>query len=237
MQWELPQKENLILLTIEQAHKPTIKMVTEAGIIGKIGLNSAGVGVCLNAIRAKGADASRIPVHLGLRLVLESRSREEAIANLSRTGVAASCHMLIADPTGGNGVEWSSIDRQILAMNEVGQITHTNHFLLEHPGVTDTLLLKGDTRFREARIRELLAPVGTGSGFRQVQELFVDEKNYPSAICRGPEDKLGATLFNIVMDLKARRAEVILGKPSKPEARFELSFTDVEALGTVRSRL
>lgn len=38
MQWMEQQKENLIILTIEQAEKPTIKMVTEAGLIGKIGM-------------------------------------------------------------------------------------------------------------------------------------------------------------------------------------------------------
>lgn len=100
------QKENLVLLTIEQAGKPTIKMVTEAGILGKIGLNSAGVGVCLNAIRAKGMDATRLPCHLGLRMVLESSSRSEAVAKLEKVGIASACHMLIADATGGVGMEW-----------------------------------------------------------------------------------------------------------------------------------
>lgn len=100
------QKENLVILTIEQAHKPTIKMVTEAGILGKIGLNSMGVGVCLNAIRAKGMDSTRLPCHLGLRMVLESASRDEAVAALEKHGIASACHMLIADPTGGIGVEW-----------------------------------------------------------------------------------------------------------------------------------
>ena len=70
--WMLEQKPNLILLHITQTRKPTIKMVTEAGIIGKIGLNSAGVGVCLNAVQAYGMDPTRMPVHLGLRSVLES---------------------------------------------------------------------------------------------------------------------------------------------------------------------
>lgn len=100
------QKENLIILTIEQPSKPIIKMVTEAGIIGKIGLNDKGVGVCLNAIRAKGMDPTRLPCHLGLRMVLESESREEAVAALEKSGIASACHMLIADPTGGVGVEW-----------------------------------------------------------------------------------------------------------------------------------
>lgn len=105
-QWMEQQKENLIILTIEQTSKPTIKMVTEAGIIGKIGLNDKGVGVCLNAIRAKGMDPTRLPCHLGLRMVLESESREEAVAKLERYGIASACHMLIADPSGGVGVEW-----------------------------------------------------------------------------------------------------------------------------------
>lgn len=100
------QKENLVILTIDQPDKPTIKMVTEAGILGKIGLNSAGVGVLLNAIRAKGMDSSRLPCHLGLRMVLESWSRDEAVARLEKYGIASACHMLIADPSGGVGVEW-----------------------------------------------------------------------------------------------------------------------------------
>lgn len=100
------QKQNLIILTIEQANIPTIKMVTEAGILGKIGLNSAGVGVCLNAIRVKGMDSTRLPCHLGLRMVLESTSRDEAVAKLDEFGIASACHMLIADAAGGIGVEW-----------------------------------------------------------------------------------------------------------------------------------
>lgn len=105
-QWMTQQKENLIILTITSPRKPTIKMVTEAGLLGKIGLNSAGVGVCLNAIKAQGMDSTRLPCHLGLRMVLESASRDEAVARLEKYGIASACHMLIADASGGVGVEW-----------------------------------------------------------------------------------------------------------------------------------
>jgi isopenicillin-N N-acyltransferase-like protein len=57
-------------------------MVTEAGLIGKIGINLSGVGVCLNAIRAQDMDLTRLPTHLGLRMVLESESREDAVRKL-----------------------------------------------------------------------------------------------------------------------------------------------------------
>ena len=91
------QKQNLVILTVHQPSLPTIKMITEAGIIGKIGMNSAGVGVCFNAIRAKGLTSTRMPVHLGLRTVLESTSAAEAIGKLEEVGMASAAHMLIAD--------------------------------------------------------------------------------------------------------------------------------------------
>ncbi|KIV57392.1 hypothetical protein AM501_29635 [Aneurinibacillus migulanus] len=46
--WNNRVKPGMIVLEINQAPRPTILMVTEAGIVGKIGMNSEGVGVCLN---------------------------------------------------------------------------------------------------------------------------------------------------------------------------------------------
>ncbi|THX67860.1 AAT-domain-containing protein [Aureobasidium pullulans] len=222
--WMTEQKANLILLTIEQNPKPTIKMVTEAGLIGKIGLNSSGVGVCLNAIRAKGMDASRIPCHLALRLILDSNSVSEAVDELKKFGVASSCHMLIADTNGSVGLEWSYKDLQVLKMNERNQVFHSNHYLVEHPGVEDTVWIE-DSKFRIKRIQEICEGLGDEPTVKEVQELFKDEKNYPFAICRAEEQgNHSGTLFNIVMDLKARKASVILGRPTEPEGLYEIGF-------------
>jgi isopenicillin-N N-acyltransferase-like protein len=221
------QKENLIALTIHQqaCNKPTIKMITEAGLIGKIGLNSAGVGVCLNAIKAKGMDASRIPCHLGLRLVLDSFSREEAVRGLEVCGVASSCHMLVADATGGVGLEWSSKDLRKVEMNEARQVFHTNHYLAVHEqGVVDTVWLK-DSLVRIVRVQELCGRLGDSPTAGEVAEVFKDEKGLPTSICRNERDGSGTgTLFNIVMDLEAKKAKVTLGRPVEPEEHFELSF-------------
>ena len=93
--WEEEQRENLIHLNISRQGKPAISMITEAGIIGKIGLNSSGVGVCLNAIKAHGIDIKRLPCHLALRTCLECISMGEAVAALEKAGVASSCHILV----------------------------------------------------------------------------------------------------------------------------------------------
>lgn len=222
--WMEAQKANLIVLTIVQQDKPAIKMVTEAGLIGKIGLNSAGVGVCLNAIKVKGMDPTRLPCHLGLRMVLESNSREEAVQKLEKYGIASSCHMLVADATGGVGLEWSSVEVQKVTMNASKQVFHSNHYLAKHAGVEDTNWL-GDSNFRVTRIEELCKSIAPYPTAQTVFDCFQDEANYPGAICRAQVDGSGsASLFNIVMDLEAREATVTLGRPVAPEEIVQLAF-------------
>ncbi|KAK5702159.1 hypothetical protein LTR17_022586 [Elasticomyces elasticus] len=222
--WMQAQKENLVILTIEQQDKPTIKMVTEAGLIGKIGLNSAGVGVCLNAIKVKGMDPTRLPCHLGLRMVLESHSREEAVSKLEKYGISSSCHMLVADASGSIGLEWSFVELQKLKMNGNEQIFHSNHYLGKHMGVEDTNWL-GDSNFRVARIEELCNTLDGSPTTQSLFELFKDETNYPGSICRAQVGSSGtASLFNIIMDLKRRVATVTLGRPVSPEEVVQLAF-------------
>lgn len=222
--WMEEQKENLVILTIIQSESPTIKMVTEAGLIGKIGLNSAGVGVCLNAIRVKGMDPTRIPCHLGLRVVLESYSREEAVQKLEKHGVASSCHMLVADAAGSVGLEWSSVELQKVIMNERKQVFHTNHYLAKHPSVEDTNWLK-DSKHRVVRIQDICKTMGSQPTTRTLFNAFKDEVNYPTSICRAQVDGCAsATLFNIVMDLEERVATVTLGRPVAHEEIVQLAF-------------
>jgi isopenicillin-N N-acyltransferase-like protein len=145
------QKPNIIVLSIYQDSVPTIKMVTEAGILGKIGLNSGGVGVCFNAIRAKGLDASRMPVHLGLRTVLESTSTGEAVEKLEAAGMAASAHMLIADASrDATGLEFTSSTFAKLSKNDLGVIVHSNHLLVKQEGMKEPLWIQDSPK----RLRE-----------------------------------------------------------------------------------
>jgi len=222
--WIDAQRENLVFLDIHQAPKPRIKMVTEAGLIGKIGLNERGVGVCLNAIRAKGVDENRIPCHLGLRLVLDSESRDEAVRRLEEYGVASSCHMLVADETGGVGLEWSASEGRKLEMNKSGQVFHSNHYLHQDliPLDTDWMV---DSGFRLDRIEQLCQGVQKPDP-ETIRNMFRDEENFPAGICRQSKDSVttASTLFNIVMELKSKTAKITLGRPVAPEEEFEISF-------------
>ncbi|EME84749.1 uncharacterized protein MYCFIDRAFT_187638 [Pseudocercospora fijiensis CIRAD86] len=226
--WNPRQQENLIQLTIEQEGKPTIKMMTEAGLIGKIGINSEGVGVCLNAIKARGMDPTRLPCHLGLRMVLESRSRDEAVAKLEKFGIASACHMLVADgESGGIGLEWSSVEVRKVVQNSKGQVFHSNHWLEKHEGVGQDTNWLEDSGYRVKRIEELCGLIKDQEVGRDVlfEKVFKDVGNWPGAICRSAEGKsMSATLFNIIMDLKEKKAYVSVGRPVEPLGAFTLSF-------------
>jgi isopenicillin-N N-acyltransferase-like protein len=223
--WQVEQKENLVVLdVVPEDGKPRFKMVTEAGIIGKIGLNEVGVGVCLNAIRARGVDVSRMPAHLGLRLVLESRSRDEAVKKLDSLGIGSACTIVIADSTGGVALECSAKGIKKIDMDENGRVFHSNHFLKEQEGVLDTQMPK-DTLQRIVRIEQLADDIDGEPTVEKIRELFKDEQNLPTSICRakGGESN-GATLFNIVSDLRKKEACVSIGRPTEPVEQFWLSF-------------
>lgn len=224
--WRVEQKENLVVLSIlKGGDYPRIKMVTEAGIIGKIGLNSEGVGVCLNAISAKGMNTERLPVHLGLRLCLESRSAEEAVKKLKDVGIAAACTITVADGMGAVALECSSIGMHEITMDTRGRVFHSNHYLKKHEGVVDKVLPQ-DTIDRVARIEALADGVGEKVTLDKIAALFKDESGFPAAICRAKQgESKGATLFNIVSDLTAKRALVKLGRPTEPDETFWLDFT------------
>jgi len=194
-------------------------MITEAGIIGKIGLNSSGVGVCINAIRARGVDFTRLPVHLAIRAALDSTSKSSALATLDKAGVASAVHLLIGDATGSTSVEYSNLDIIKFEMED-GQIAHSNHFIVKHSEGVKPASFSADSLKRIVRARELLAEAKAGMEKEptvgMMEEMLEDEKGLPGAINRvATEISPSATLFGIVMDLRGKRASVRVGRPTE----------------------
>lgn len=225
--WNTQQSENLISLRLAPSDGPRMHMITEAGIIGKIGMNSAGVGCTLNALKARGVAFDRLPCHLALRTVLASPSREEAIAALDAAGVASACHILVADETGAVGLECSNVDIVRLEMNEAGMVTHTNHYVATHAAsVVEALDWLPDTRYRLKRIDSLLEDASKMEepSLDVVERLLKDDvEGDGAAICRTSRTESPlATLFSVVMDMGRRKGRVTVGRPSHPEGQIEL---------------
>ena len=199
--------------------------------MGKIGFNSAGVGTCLNAIRAHPCVSSKLPIHVALRLCLESMSVDDAVRKLeSLGGVGSSQHILIADRTSSLGLELSPLGNVYLQPDEYGMVTHTNHFL-ENRYVYEPPWLSGSpVRLARARqlSRELIdnGVLEEDSIVSQVlrERVFSDIYNAPQSVC-AQEDMTRqqiartCTLFNIVMrlDPESLGAEVVVGRPGSGE--------------------
>ncbi|KAH9949315.1 AAT-domain-containing protein [Amylocystis lapponica] len=224
--WRTDVGENLAMVSIKQAQKPDIWMVTEPGIVGKIGFNSSSVGVCLNAIRASPVSTALLPIHLLLRIALQCDSVERAIATIERLGGAASSqHILAADVRGSRGLELSPRGGVYLSADPDGVLVHTNHFL-ENTLVDEPPWLSGSPH-RLARARALCTDIMRDSLGRAPdagvlrRRLFSDTTNLPQAICCCPDPERGGlasieTLFNIVMVFAvgtAPSAEVVFGRP------------------------
>ncbi|KAL2008185.1 hypothetical protein VTN00DRAFT_8167 [Thermoascus crustaceus] len=218
-------KNNLIQLTIRQPSLPTIKMITEAGIIGKVGLNSAGVAVNYNALHIRGLRATGLPSHLALRMALESRSPSEAYDRImAQGGMAASAFILVGNGHEAFGIEFSHVDVVKQLPDAQGRLVHTNHCLLPHDKNAQESNPLPDSWSRYARMGELLS--GFGGTKAEFSRLWEDEDNYPFGICRGflEGKSRGETLFNIVVDHSRREATVRVGRPVAPDETFTLGF-------------
>ncbi|KAF5020230.1 hypothetical protein F66182_7747 [Fusarium sp. NRRL 66182] len=226
--WQLEQAPNLFVCHISQPgiDLPSISMVTEGGVVGKIGINSSGVGTLLNAIRARGVDNTKLPIHLSLRTALESASARAAAETLYAKGTAGSGHILVADGSEAIGLECTSIGIKEIKLDNNGTLVHTNHLLLKHPGVDEPGWLP-DSQDRLKRTTELLQEKTTSVGVNHSSlfELFQDEQGYPASINRAQAapGQGTQTLFNINMDLTKRKAIVTVGRTTDWVERIQLS--------------
>ncbi|MDQ0337808.1 isopenicillin-N N-acyltransferase-like protein [Caldalkalibacillus uzonensis] len=226
--WKSSQKESLLLLHIKQEGKPDITMVTEGGIIGKIGCNSAGIGVCLNALITD-KKSEQVPIHLGLRAVLNSWSLHEAIANIKGGQMASAANFLIAIDEGGGktmaaNIEVSPFGIEVIT-NPDGTLVHTNHIctptLKQH--LADLNEFKHeDSLIRKSRAEQLIRMTLTNKD-RIDEECFKvwfsDLFNYPNSINhyaneRAPEHRRTQTVFSIIMNLTKKRMLLCVGNPA-----------------------
>jgi len=209
------------VLLVEQPGRPSLTMLTEAGIVGKLGFNSEGLGVCLNAIVTDRLEAGATPLHVVLRGILNARNLGEAVSAAARSEIACAANFLVAQH--GNGaldIEAVPGDLDVL-LPDRDVIAHTNHLTsLRLAGVR----CLGKTAFpdtypRLARVRRLLEERHGEIDREAAREILRDHANAPSSICRHldehvePEGRRIHSVFSLVMNLEERTLEVTEGPP------------------------
>jgi isopenicillin-N N-acyltransferase-like protein len=223
--WRPSLRDSMVVLLVEQPGKPSLTMLTEAGIVGKLGFNSRGLGVCLNAILTDRLEQDATPLHVVLRGILDSRTLGEAIGAVARSGIACAANFLVAQH--GNGaldIEAVPGDMDVL-LPERDILSHTNHLTSLRLAGVRCLGRTGwpDTYPRLARVRRQLEERHGEIDTDAAREILRDHGNEPSSICRHldeqvqPEGRRIQTVFSLVMNLEEGTLELTDGPPCSAE--------------------
>lgn len=216
--WYSALEPEPILLRVRRPGRPDIATLVEAGQVGKIGLNSAGLGVCLNFLEH--ADRGQgMPVHVLLRQMLGCSDLGEAIRAAYGAPRAASANVLVAHAAGEIlNLELTPTDADYV-YGDSGWLVHANHF--------ESLRLRGgdvgvaasmSTIARAARARRLLSAARGSISLDTFQNTLRDHAHGSYAICRHPDPsepllEQTATRASVIMDLGARTMHLAAGNP------------------------
>jgi isopenicillin-N N-acyltransferase-like protein len=109
----------------------TVKTFTEFGVLGKIGVNSAGLGLHFNLLQHDADGATHgVPVHLLARRILdEAATLEEAEALVRSAPVSASVALTVVTTDGAATFEVAPSGVRVLRPDADGFLFHTNHFV------------------------------------------------------------------------------------------------------------
>ncbi len=219
--WSSESEDLAMLIKIVQAEKPTILMMTEPGIIGKIGFNSVGLGVCLNMLHS-GLPNDGIPIHVLLRAVLECSSIEEAKEKIIYAGGGRSGNLLIGDAQ-GNYCDIEFAGEEMHFTEKVGgsiplkNFLHANHYLA---ALVSEATATASSLARQRRGEQLIAAY-SGS-VEEAKKLLLDRQGQELPICRPyqrEEESLEevGTVCSIIMDLPQRVMHLTKGNPLQNE--------------------
>ncbi len=205
---------------------------TEAGVAGaKIGLNSAGIGLCVNGLSSNLDDWSRggVPYHLRTSRILESPTLNEAIGHASVDPPACSANYLIGSTTGEIvNIESSPAGANRILADDSQVLVHANHFVdTDVLQITQTWHNTPVTTFHRAQRLEKLMAERTQVSNDDIETAFRDHEGGILGLCRHPDLQRPAhlrnhTAFSTVIDLDAGTMNYTQGPPC------ESAYTQVE---------
>lgn len=227
--WAQALERLACLLRIDKPDR-WVYMLTEPGIIGKIGMNSYGLGTCLNFLTIN-KPMDGVPVHIVLRAILDCASMEQAKAVVKRAGLGRAGNVLIGCAQGAcHNIEFAG-DEFFIVEPDGDVMVHTNHCVGAdmHP-VEDF-----PSSYARYEVADREAAALQSFTVSDMSRILSDRSDPVLPIYRAyvPDPELGAmgTVCSIVMDLPRRR--VYFRSGNAEGARLELIFDGVEQVRLV----
>ena len=126
--WDWVEPLEPLCILIRHRHEDGFERLvfSEPGMVAKIGMNSAGLGICLNILFAP-HDLSGLPVHMLIGALLDCRDFESGRDLLENCGRGKASHLLLANGEGSAvSAEFYGDDLHLLSPQD-GLLLHTNH--------------------------------------------------------------------------------------------------------------
>lgn len=220
--WYGEQRAACLVLRIEAEDQPTILTLTEAGIVAKIGLNSAGVGVCLNILLTdRDGQEPGMPVHVQLRRVLQAHTVAEAIERVDEIPSAASSCITVVDRSG------AAVSLEVTPYG-VGRLepsadllVHTNHCVTEAVAAYQQPILPiSGTLPRFDRATAVLQEHRGQIDRATLIDVLRDHQDSPTCICRHGEARsagqyVAESVTGVILDVASGEMLVAAGIPCR----------------------
>lgn len=206
--WSDASKEFPALFHVTLENGTRFVTFTEAGMLGKVGMSSRGFGVAFNYLYPAGP-LRGLPVHVLLRMILESDSYENALALAGQEHVGTSGNLMIASAT-GEAVDFELSGTHTSALPLTGNgFAHTNHYL-NSATANDPDAGMGFLNNSYARYERATALIGQApdKNFADATKILLDRTPGNGMLCRDflPEEEGGrhltGTVASMVMDLR-----------------------------------
>jgi len=221
--WDPAYRPYVLLLATRDERGFAVVTMVEAGMVAKSGLNSAGLGVCVNLIGCdRDGGPGGLPYHVLVRAALESDSLGAALRATAGAPRSASINLLLGQagppPGGGEVMDLELVPGHFGVRHPVdGVLTHANHIESALP-VRDRMQDEpGSSLFRADRAARLLRRADPVTR-KDLVALFADHGGFPYAICRhvderDPVELRSESVCSILLDLDERRMSVASGPP------------------------
>ena len=198
-----------VLLRIAPAEgRPAALVFSTAGMIGLMGVNAAGLGVCVNSIPQVPSASEGVPVAFMVRRLLRAIGLAEAAALVQALPHATNQHYLLAEAGAVRAFEASAAGVTEFHPPRPDRVLHTNHPLTEAQGAPEPSAARVNT---VARLASLTSRLGAGDpGLEDIQAALsaFDDPDHPVCRLRGGDGLISFTTGSMISALRPAPAPV-----------------------------
>ncbi|VWL87545.1 C45 family autoproteolytic acyltransferase/hydolase [Burkholderia lata] len=212
-----------LLLQLATRHGRTVKLFSEFGMLAKLGVNSAGLGLHFNILHhASDNGSAGVPVHAIARRILEEATTVQEAIELARTArVSASTVLTVFTRHDGNpraaSIELSPSGVGVVVPRPDGWLLHTNHFLDDGLSDGECMPDSSTTQERFAHLSDVSKGM-TSADVRERAAAMCGAAGDDAVVCfhpdlSMPDTERWETLLTVSIDSEACALDYVAGNP------------------------